>query len=545
MARPDVEQTMKRAERAETKRRHFARLMQDVFAYALPERDSWNAYGYGENRHVQVYDSTATISAGRFANRLQQALFPPGQRWCKLALPPELAAEDAAQQVQVDLEAATELLFRHMHASNFDMVANEWAQELGAGNAVLLIENGRLGTKRLNAPLLRFQAIPSGMVGYDEGPFGIVEGIFSTQKLQARLVRRTYPDATALPDAIARAEREAPEQECELLVATYYDPEDDLFRFDVIHVPDKARFVERDYRTNPWVVTRWTKAPGETHGRGPLTMALPDIRTVNKLVELMLKAGSIAVAGVWTAVDDGVLNPANVRITPGAVIPVRSNGTQGMGPSLRALDFPADFQLNEALQDKLTTRIRQVLFDDPLPPEVQVGLTATEVIERVRRFQSDTGAFGRLTADAAVPIVTRCIDILEQAGEFSGPRFQGLLEALRNDAIRVQSTSPLAQAQDRADVQAIMGFVSGAAQLGDFGQAMLRAGIDPDRAGRLVSERSGVPASVIPNKQELAQQREEADDAATTQQLLSSPAVAQVAGALAGAATQRPQEPEA
>jgi hypothetical protein len=537
MAAMDVEALIKRAERAETKRQHFSRLMQDVFAYAMPERDSWNAYGYGQQRNVQVYDSSAVVSLARFANRLQQALFPPAQRWCRLALPPEMATEDAKQELQADLEAATELLFRHIHASNFDMSANEYCQELGAGVACLLIENGRIGTRRRRAPLLRFQAVPSGYMAYDEGPFGVVEGQFFHQKLAARMVRRTYPDAQELP--------EDPEAEVELLQATTYDAEDDLYRLEVIHKPTKARFVERKYRTNPWVVTRWTKAPGETHGRGPLTQALPDIRTVNKLVELMLKTGSIAVGGVWTARDDGVLNPANVSIRPGAVIPVQSNGAGPLGPSLRALDFPGNFQLSEVLHNFFATRIRQTLFDDPLPPEVQVGLTATEVIERVRRFQADTGAFGRLMNDALVPIVVRCIDILDEAGEWAQPRFAGLMDALRDDLVRVQPTGPLSLAQDQADVQAVMQFAAGAAQMGEFGARMLRTGLDADRAGPWVSARMGVPQALIPNANEVKTEDAAAKQTEAERALLQSPAAAQVAGAMANAAMQPGGEPAA
>ncbi len=538
MAAMEIEALIKRAALAETKRQHFARLMQDVFAYAMPERDSWNAYGYGEQRNVQVYDSAAVVSTARFANRLQQALFPPQQKWCRLSLPPEAAAAEAASQVQADLEAATDLMFRHIHASNFDMAANEFCQELGAGVGALLIESGRLGTRRTRGPLLRFQAIPSGCIGYDEGPFGVVEGVFFNQKLPARLVRRTYPDAKEMPDDIAKAEREDPDKPIELLQATYYDAEEDVFRLEAVHVAGKARFVERTHTTMPWVITRWSKAPGETHGRGPLTQALPDIRTANKLMELMLKSGSIAVGGVWTARDDGVLNLANIRIAPGTVIPVQSNGTGPFGPSLRALEFPGNFKISEVLMDRLTTRIRQTMFDDPLPPEVQRGLTATEVVERVRRFQADTGAFGRLMADAVVPIVTRVVDILDQAGEFAGPRFHGLMQALREDMVRVRPTSPLALAQDQADAQAIWAYASNAAQLGEFGMRMLAAGIDPDRAGPWVAERSGVPQAVIPSRDQTAEAQGATRQAQVQSEVLASPVVAQMAGALAGAAGQ-------
>lgn len=535
----------KRADRAAQKRSAFGALMREVYKLAMPERDGWTSYGDGADRAPDVYDSTAMVATTRFANRLQQALFPPFQRWSGLQLPPELASNDGAQELQVDLEEATNRFFRHIHASNFAASVNEWAHDLAAGTACLLIENGRLATRRTRAPLLRFMAFPSAKVAFDEGPFGGVEGVFFDQTLRASLIARTYPDHATLPEPIREAMAKTDDDpEVELLQTTYYDPQEDRFRFEVLHKASQERFVSRTYRTMPWVITRWTKAPGETHGRGPLLQALPDIRTVNKLTELMLMAGSFQAMPAWTVLDDGVLNVGTARIVPGALIPVRSNGGPS-GPSLKPLEGPGNFNVSEALLEKLTTRIRQVMFDNPLPPEVRPGVTATEITERARQFQADTGAFGRLQADAVVPIVLRGIDILEEAGEFADPKFRGLLDALQNEAIRVRPSSPLAQAQDMADAHAVMSFVQDSASLGELGARMLRAGIDPDRAGRFLAERRGVPHSLIPTTQELQAEREAQAQADQQQQVLQSPAAAQVAGALANAATNPSKEPMA
>jgi hypothetical protein len=68
---------------------------------------------------------------------------------------------------------------------------------------------------------------------------------------------------------------------------------------------------------SPFINFRWLKAPGEIYGRSPVMKALPDIKTANKVVELILKNASIAVTGIWQADDDGVLNPANIKLVPG------------------------------------------------------------------------------------------------------------------------------------------------------------------------------------------------------------------------------------
>ncbi len=79
-------------------------------------------------------------------------------------------------------------------------------------------------------------------------------------------------------------------------------------------------------KSSPFIVARYMKVAGEIYGRGPLVTAIADIKTLNKTVELVLKNASLSIAGVYTAADDGVLNPQNVKIQPGAIIGVARNG---------------------------------------------------------------------------------------------------------------------------------------------------------------------------------------------------------------------------
>jgi hypothetical protein len=178
------------------------------------------------------------------------------------------------------------------------------------------------------------------------------------------------------------------------------------------------------------------------------------------------------------------------------------------------------------------------MFDDPLPPDVVPNVTATEIIERTRRFQADTGAFGRLQSDAVTPLVRRCLDILEEAGAFAAERFAGLMQAVQDDAVRILATSPLAMAQDMADAEAVEVFVARAMSAGEPGAAILKAGIKLDEAGPWLAARRGVPHALIPSQAERAAAAKAEQAAAAEAQLLSSPAVAQMAGAVSGALAQ-------
>src|SRR3546814_19576753 len=80
--------------------------------------------------------------------------------------------------------------------------------------------------------------------------------------------------------------------------------------------------------------------------------ALPDIKTANKVVELILNNASIAVTGIWQADDDGVLNPSTVRVVPGAIIP-KAQGSAGLTPPAA----PGRFDVSQLVQRSEERRV--------------------------------------------------------------------------------------------------------------------------------------------------------------------------------------------
>ena len=111
--------------------------------------------------------------------------------------------------------------------------------------------------------------------------------------------------------------------------------------------------------------------------------ALHDIKTLNKLKEYHLKNASLSIAGVYTAMDDGVLNPNAVRLVPGAIIPVARNGGN-QGESLKPLPRSGDPQLSQMSQQDLVMSIKQILMDDMLPPDTSSARSATEIMQKMK-----------------------------------------------------------------------------------------------------------------------------------------------------------------
>jgi hypothetical protein len=235
--------------------------------------------------------------------------------------------------------------------------------------------------------------VPLFLVSYEEGANGQVDNVYRRMRMKGESIQRQWPDAE-IPDDMARRIENKPTDDIELLEATIYDHKRGDYCYHVIDKVSKSELVYRRRKMSPWVISRYMKVAGEIYGRGPLMTALPDIKTLNKTIELLLKNASLAVAGVYTAADDGVLNPNTVKIVPGAIIPVARNGGS-QGPALLPLPRSGDFNVSQLVINDLRSNVKRILLDESLPPDNMSARSATEIVERMKELAQNLGsAFG-------------------------------------------------------------------------------------------------------------------------------------------------------
>jgi hypothetical protein len=322
-------------------------------------------------------------------------------------------------------------------------------------------------------------------------------------RLKAEAIKQHWVEAE-IPDRLARMIEEKPTDEIELVEATVLDVGRGDFDYHVIWPEGKAQLVHRKMKSSPWIVARYMKVAGEVYGRGPLVTAIPDIKTLNKTLELLLRNASLSIAGVYTAADDGVLNPQMVRIVPGAIIPVARNGGP-QGESLRMLPRSGDFNVSQIVINDLRMNIKKILLDDTLPPDNMSARSATEIAERMKELAQNLGsAFGRLITETMVPLISRILYIMDDRGMIEMPlRVNGL-------EVKVTPVSPIAQAQNMGDVEKITQWVQLSSALGPEGQMSVRTGAIAD----YIADKLGVPADLRTTPQERQQMAEQAAMAA-------------------------------
>ena len=493
MAQFTPHEIMKRAEKADARKDQWRSIYEECYEFALPQRNLYSGFydgkSPGQDKMARVFDATAINSTQRFANRIQSALFPPYRNWCRLQNGNEVP-EDRQEEIGQALDYYTETMFDVIRQTNFDLAMSEFLLDLCVGTAVMLIQPGDD-----DAPV-RFTAVPQYLVSLEEGPYGVVDNVYRRMRVRADVIERQWPDAK-LPEDLARKAVDQGDEEIELLEATIWSEKMQTYCYHLVYAKDKKAAGASDlvYRTmdvSPWIVARYMKVAGEVYGRGPLVSALPDIKTLNKVKELVLKNASIAVAGVYTAADDGVLNPQNIAIAPGAIIPVARNGGPN-GASLQPLRSAADFNVGQLVINDLVMGIKKMLLDDTLPLDTQSARSATEIVERMKELSQNLGAaYGRLITECMMPMVNRILYVMNEKDLVDMP--------LKADGkvVRVVPVSPLAQAQNMDDLRNVLEFAQIAQTAGPMGQVA----INQDAMLDYIVEKMAVPRSIINSQEE-------------------------------------------
>ena len=505
MAELSTQELKKRYKKANTHKEQWRAIYEEAYEYALPMRNLYDGYYEqavpGQNKMKRVFDSTAIHSTARFANRIQSSLFPPQRSWCRLQPGNEIPKERAIEAQQA-LDFYNERMFGLMMQSGFDLAMGEFLLDLAVGTAVMLIQPGDEVTP------IRYTPIPSYHVCFEEGPNGTVDTVYRKFRRPFRLIQQEWPDAD-IPDELAKKYVEDPTETVELLEATY--TEQGQIYYCLMAMEEDVKIVHRDLKSFPFVVSRYMKASNERYGRGPVLYALPDIKTLNKVVELTLKNASISIGGVFTAVDDGVLNPQTISIVPGAVIGVSSNGGP-RGPSLAPLPRSGDANLSQIVANDLRVNIKKTLLDESLTPDNMSARSATEVNAKLSELSQNLGsAFGRLISETMFPIVRRTLELMDEMGMIDLPLKVNGLE------VQVVPVSPLAMANNAEKLNEVMQFMQIAQSLGPVGQTLIRM----EAVGDYIADQLGIPAELRTSQQErqiIQQQMMEAAQMAAQQQ---------------------------
>ncbi len=481
-----VERYKKSLERRQAWESHW----RECYDFALPRRDAAIVSGQpGEKKTDKLFDGTAPDAVEQLAASLLSELTPPWARWFGLIAGHELSDEEAAS-IGPQLERISKVLQSNYDRSNFAVEMHQCYLDLvTAGTASLLMEEASIS----ESSAFRFTAVPLSQVVLEESPDGRLDTTFRRSQLTRAELMARFPD-NQIPEQ--RSEHDGTHDEGKYAVIEAVIPDQSGYAYTAVLDPEGSQnqgasiLAEGRFAHSPFINFRWLKAPGEIYGRSPVMKALPDIKTANKVVELILKNASIAVTGIWQADDDGVLNPANIKLVPGTIIP-KAVGSQGLKP----LESPGRFDVSELVLGKLRESIRKALLADKLGQIDAPKMTATEVLERSAEMARLLGAtYGRLQSELLSPLVARSMAILIRRGEIEDIRIDGA-------TIDLEYRSPLARQQSRQEAQGVMNWFQALASIGP--EAM--ATIDQGAAARWLAKIFAVPPELLKDQTDITE----------------------------------------
>lgn len=517
----DFTRHKKRSSAAWGIRDQWQKALFDAYNYVAPYRLStrWVTKS-PQNRTDLIFDNTAVMAHVRSVGRLQQDLFPTGEPFFALELGP--AAPAMAKNNGGDLEAwkknlesiaaVTNAVF---HNGEWDAACSEMISDLLISTGFLLILKGTVQKP------VRFVSASMDEIAIDEGPYGSVHGIFWKRKWSYRAILEGWPKGD-FDDAFKETANSNGEGEIALCQDTIWDEAAQRWRLYVYLENNTEKMIAaEESRECPWITPRYFRMPGQVYGFGPVLMCLPTIKSLNKAMEITLKAAALSMLGIFTRTDDGVFNPDTARIEPGAIWTVARNGGP-MGPSIARLQ-PGEINVNNIVLQDLRMQVQSGMQDQQLPAEGGPPRSAAEILNRVKQLSQDhAGAYGRLVHEIVMPVVRRVLEILFDLGVFKQERL-----TIDQLLVKVKVISPLGQAFKARLAQTYLQWVQ-MLQVTDPTGALLRAVTPLEQCMGEVGADLGVPNHMI--------------NSVSTQASIANSVKALMAQALAAAAKQQQQQ---
>jgi len=485
---PDLENgeaIIKRREKAAKRKELWRSLYRDCYKYAMPSRETFD-WGDtpGQFKNNVLYDSTLQEATYTAANTMVALLFPNWQRLGKLAPGGDIPAKLVSVDMLATLQEITEIFFDYLNNSNFPQVSNEIALDLQVGTAALRFDEGPT-----NENPFVFSATPLAALELEEGPNGTIETVFMLRKPLGRNLTRMYEgmEDFDLPMALQDKIREKPDEEVEVIQGTIFEPKTKHYFGVVVWVENKTIIWRYDYgESSPDIVARASKIAGEIFGRGRITLALSDARTLDKMQEFVLRHSAQQVAPPMTGVSDGVLNPYTAVLAPNTILPVGSNDQRN--PSLRVMEFGGNFAITDAIMEDLRERIRRTMLG-PEPSEGPVK-SATEIsISDRNRLWAMGGEYGRIQVEFLFKVFARGISILQSRG--LAPKFK-----VDGREVAAKFVSPFARSQESEDLLALERTL-GLVRMVDPQGALTALGLKVEEVPAWVAKKTGLDQALV------------------------------------------------
>jgi hypothetical protein len=398
----------------------------------------------GETKMNHIFDSVGVHANQLLSSGLFSMLTSPAQQWFSYVMTDDRLNE--VHDVRLWTDVITDIAFHEINKpeASFNTAVHECYLEFGAfGNLALYVGEAK------DRQSLLFQSLPLSQCYFLENDEGFVDTVYrkytrSVRQLVQRFGKAVHPKVQELFDAGKY------EQKIRCIHAIEPTEVFKPFTYEssYIDIDNKYLIQRKGFYEQPITAARFFKAAHEVYGRGPGSIALPDIKMLQEIMRTTLRAAQKVTDPPLMVPHDGFLMP--IRTTPGGLNYYRSDLPKDN--RILPMNFGSQPALGFDIMEDLRNRIRQIFYVDQLQLQEGPQMTATEVLQRTEEKLRLLGPLmGRLQSEFLGPLLNRVFNVLYRAGKFPPPPQQ-----IEGQAMRVVYTSPIARAQEQTEANGIL-----------------------------------------------------------------------------------------
>lgn len=466
-----------RQQKLKSARANWDSLWQDLSDYFCPGRITAVRQGTdGERKTQEIYDNTGADAAQKLAAGLYSRTVNPASKWFYLTLETPDEELEQNQSVSEWFDLARDRAQSVINKRGTGALYQAYCDLTSLCNAVIFInEDPIVG--------ISFRVFPIDTVDIAEDYRGVVDTVYRKFKMTLRQIEQEFPGKLSR-DKLQQME-EDPDAKTEVLHVVGprkdYDPD----KIDNMNMPIESIYIlcdeaivlqESGYPEMPYAVARLEVLAGELYGRGPATIALPEVKSLNEMAKLQLDSSNMRLRPPLDV-------PVNAYINPIELIPGYKNLNQDEGGRrVTALNVAGELSYTAKDIELMQNKVKTIFYNDQLYLRTNAEMTATEVQKRSEIQMQLMGPWqGRLELELFEPLINRILGILIRSGEIPAPP-QELLDISEEDlftenkdtektskekkeanqrkkystkALKIVYDSPLARAQRLVDVQVI------------------------------------------------------------------------------------------
>ena len=525
--------------RADADRGTWKNHWQAITKLCLPERNDYTVQrAPGMKRNQSVYDSTPVFALQQFANGLHSLLTSPTLQWFMLHCDEDRI--DNMYDVRVWLDKVSMEMYSIFNGPrhNFAAQSHEYYLDLGSiGTAVMAeLESERSGILFSTRHLKECVIVENEEDRVDE----------LTRRWKYTAKQAVEAWGADAGDKVLKAYDEDSGKTFYFLHRVRPRKDRNPDRTDSLHKPYESLYISEEdghvikeggFDDFPYLVSRFSKTTGEIYGRGPGMAMLPDMKMLNELMKMVVKAAQKVVDPPLQIPDDGYLLP--IKTVPGSQNFYRANSPQTA--RIMPIETKGRIDIGENMLSALQSAIMRGFYvewmmmpSDPTDPAAAgKGITATYVLQqRDEKMRLLSPMLARLQSEFLGPLIERTFNILWKKSvrmKFGpGSPFPPPPEVLSGQKWHIEYLSPIAVAQRSSQLDSIGRLMMTQAQLKQMFPNTPPI-LDEEAIMRITSRDLNAPAVALKSAERL--QQEAAAQAEATQAMNGAAVAKDQAGA--------------